>query len=315
MEKLGIISLGEAFVDYISIDSTNTKYQQLLGGATVNLAVRTSRLGIPTYYLCKLGTDDVSGFVEQEFKKEAINTEFSVHTQDKGICGVYVHINESGERYFHSYINPTPDKVLTKDELRRKVFKQAKIFYFGSGTLFHQESQRTTETALKFANESSNIIAFDANLRLKRWENEEHCRQTVCPFLKQVDIVKLAEDELNFLMETESLETGLEKIAKWKIPYLFVTMGSKGSIAVMEGNRVFVPAPLVNTIDTTGAGDAFMSGLLYCFHEKGWPANQTELTRYLQFANSIGAATTTEIGSLTANLDIEELKNNLIKFY
>jgi fructokinase len=85
-------------------------------------------------------------------------------------------------------------------------------------------------------------------------------------------------------------------------------MGSKGAFAVMNGNKVFVPAPTVYAIDTTGAGDAFMSALLYCFHENGMPSKLTQLTKYLQFSNSAGAAATTEIGSLTANFDIVELK-------
>ncbi|WP_052427606.1 carbohydrate kinase family protein [Neobacillus niacini] len=314
MEKQGVISLGEAFIDYISTDSTNTKFRQLLGGATVNLAVGTSRLVLPTYYLCKLGTDSISQFVEQEFNKEGVNLEFSVRTDTKKICGVYVHLTESGERNFHSYINTTPDEVLRDDELRRDVFEKTRIFYFGSGTLFQQKSKKTTETALKYAKEFSNLIAFDANLRLKRWESETHCRQTVVSFLKHANIVKLAEDELNFLMETNSLEGGLEKISKWDIPYLFITMGGKGACGVMNGNKVFIRAPKVDTIDTTGAGDAFMSGLLYCFHEKGMPAGKTELTEYLQFANRVGAAATTEIGSLTSSMDLMELKKHFKKW-
>ncbi len=313
MEKQGVISLGDAFVDYISTDSTNTKFRQLLGGASVNLAVGTSRLGLPTYYLCKLGIDPISQFVEQEFKKEGVNIEYSVRTDTKRICGVYVHLTESGERYFHSYINLTPDEVLTEDELKDEVFEKARIFYFGSGTLFQPKAKKTTETALIYAKEFSSLIAFDANLRLKRWESETHCRQTVVSFLQHANIVKLAEDELNFLMGTNSLEAGLEKISEWNIPYLFITMGGKGACGVMNENKVFVRAPKVHAIDTTGAGDAFMSGLLYCFHEKGMPAGQTELTEFLQFANRVGAQATTEIGSLTSSMDLAELKKHFKK--
>ncbi|MEH7274766.1 carbohydrate kinase family protein, partial [Neobacillus vireti] len=257
MEKQGVISLGEAFVDYISTDSTNTNFQRLLGGATVNLAVGTSRLGLPTYYLCKLGTDSIGQFVEQELKQEGVNLTFSVRTDTKRMCGVYVHLKETGERNFHSYINPTPDEVLREEELRRDVFEKTKILYFGSGTLFQQKSIKTTEAALKYAKEFSNLIAFDANIRLKRWESEEQCRQTVVSFLKHATVVKLAEDELNFLMETNSIEAGLGKISKLNIPYLFITMGGKGAYGVMNGDKVFIRAPKVDTIDTTGAGDAF----------------------------------------------------------
>lgn len=306
--KQGVISLGEPFVDYISTDSTNTKFRQLLGGATVNLAVGTSRLGLPTYFLCKLGTDSIGEFVEQELKKEGVNLKFSVRSAIKRMCGVYVHLTESGERNFHSYLNHTPEEVLTEKEIRREVFEKTRIFYFGSGTLFQQNSKKSTEAALKYAKESSNLIAFDANLRLKRWESEDHCRKTVISFLTHATIVKLAEEELNFLMETNSLEGGLEKISKWDIPYLFITMGGEGACGVMNGNKVTSLAPKVDAVDTTGAGDAFMSGLLYCFHEKGMPSGKTELTEYLQFANCVGAQATTQIGSLSSRMDLMELK-------
>ncbi|WP_180960134.1 carbohydrate kinase family protein [Neobacillus cucumis] len=308
MKKQGVISLGEAFVDYVAVDSKNTKFQRLLGGATVNVAAGTSRLGISTYYLCKLGDDEISQFVEQELMKEGVHTEFSVHTATKKVCGVYVHTNEDGERFFHSYINETPDEVLTAEELRKEIFEQTKIFYFGSGTLFLDQAKVTTETSLKYAKESGQIIAFDTNIRLKRWATEEKCRNTITYFLKEADIVKMAEDELYFLTKTDSFEEGLNKLSSLKIPYLFITMGGKGAYGVMSGEKVFVPAPKVNAVDTTGAGDAFMAALLYCFHEQGKPINPSQLTKYLHFANQVGAAATTKIGSLTADLNFDALK-------
>jgi fructokinase len=311
LKNQGVISLGEAFIDFISIDSTNTNYQQLLGGATVNVAVGTSRLGIPSYYLCKLGTDSNGLFVENELTKEKVDTDYCVRTSNKKICGVYVHINNSGERYFHSYINPTPDVVLTEEDLQRELFHSAKIFYFGSGTLFQAEAKKTTEKSLLYAKETDAIVAFDPNIRLMRWENEEICRKTVCSFLEEADIVKLADDELLFLTESKTLEEGLHKLSNWRIPYVFITMGKEGALAIHGGNRIHVPAKKVNVVDTTGAGDAFMSALLYCFHEKGMSAERIE--EYTQFANEIGASVTTEFGALTASVDFQVIKEKTFK--
>jgi fructokinase len=300
VKKQGVISLGEAFVDLISVDSTNTKYQQMLGGATVNVAAGVKRQGIPSYYLCKLGTNQPSAFVESELSKERIDTSFCVRTSGKDICMVYVHLDEIGERYFHKYINHTPDVVLTEHELDRKVFDMARIFYFGSGTLFHETSKRTTMTALKFAKEANTLISFDANLRLKRWDSESQCRRTVCSQLEQVDIVKLTEEELYFLTETDMIEDAMNIVSSYTIPYLFITLGSEGAIAIMNGRKVYVPSIEVDAIDTTGAGDAFMSALLYQFHEKGLPTDLLQLEKYTAYANRVAATTTTQIGSLTA---------------
>lgn len=298
MNKQGIISLGEAFIDKISIDETNSKFQQLLGGATVNVAVGTSRLGIPSYYLCKLGIDSNSLFIENQLKKEKVNTDYCRRTLNKKICQVQVYINQKGERYFNSYSNPTPEQVMLESELEKDLFTKAKIFYFGSGTLFQPNARQTTERAIMYAKDADTKVAFDPNIRLKRWENEDTCRRTVIPFLKKADIVKLAEEELLFLTETKRLEEGLDQLSKWQVPYSIITMGEEGSIAQYGKSRIHEPAKKVKVIDTTGAGDAFMSALLYYFHDKGM--HPEHLKDYLRFANKMGALATTEFGSLTA---------------
>ena len=298
LSKEGIISLGEAFVDLISTDQTNTRYRQFLGGATVNVAVGTSRFGIPSYYLCKLGTDENSLFVAEALKKENINIDYCVSSPEKKVCSVYIHLDENGDRYFHKYVNETPDEWLTVDELEKETFHAGKIFYFSSGTLFNDKARKTTEQALTYAEESQMLVAFDANIRLKRWESEEECRERVSSFLKRADLVKLTEDELLFLTETSTMEEGLVKISNLNIPFLFITMGEAGACVLHDGKRMNVPGIKVKAVDTTGAGDAFFAAVLSRFHEKGVPVDDVQLKEYVQFANKIGAIATTKIGSL-----------------
>ncbi|MFE8699199.1 carbohydrate kinase [Cytobacillus sp. FJAT-54145] len=298
MKKQGVTSIGEVIVDFIATDPFNTTYQQLLGGATVNVAVGIRRYNIPSYYLCCLGKDETSTFVREKLMSEDVNLSFcSLHPKKK-ICSVFVHLNPVGDRYFHSYINETPDEWITYEELRKDPFMSSKIFYFGSGTLFHPTARKTTELALHYALEEKMWVAFDTNIRLKRWESEGVCRETILSYIKKADIVKMAEDELLFLTETKTLEKGLELIAKMDIPYLFITKGKDGACAVHKNIIVQVPGIPVNTLDTTGAGDAFMAALLSCFHEKGIPKNEAGLTDYTNFANKAAAISTTKFGSL-----------------
>lgn len=298
MSKQGVISFGDAFIDFISLNPSNTNYQRFLGGATVNAAVWTSRLGSPSYYLTKLGLDEDSVFVEKELNKEKVNTDYCVTTSQKRICSVTVHLTKDGERVFHSYDNPMPDILLAADELEAELFKKAKIFYFGSGTLFHETAKNTTNRAIEYAREHDCLVAFDTNIRLKRWESEELCRQTVLTFLKRADIVKMAEEELFFLTETNTLEQGLEKLAQAEVPYLFITMGGDGAGAVHDGRSVVIPGVKVEAVDTTGAGDAFMAAILSRFHEFGVPKDDSQLEEYVRFANEVGARATTSIGSI-----------------
>ncbi|WP_318503363.1 PfkB family carbohydrate kinase [Bacillus sp. T3] len=260
--------------------------------------MRISRSGLPSYYLCKLGLDENSDFAEKELKKEQVNINFCVHTPQKKACCVYVHLNEVGDRYFHAYINETPDEWLTSSELHEDPFQAGKIFYFGSGTLFHSTAKSTTEQALNYARKYKNIVAFDTNIRLKRWDSEENCRDTILTYIRKADIVKMAEDELLFLTEAKTINEGLMQLKKWDIPFLFITRGSDGAEVLHGGKTITVPGLKVNSIDTTGAGDAFLSTILYCFHEKGIPQNDHQLKEYLEIANEVGAKSTTKLGSL-----------------
>ncbi|WP_077214849.1 carbohydrate kinase family protein [Bacillus dakarensis] len=302
--KNGIISYGEAFVDYISVDSSNQNFQKYIGGTTLNVAVGVRRLGSPSYYLCKLGEDEVSFFIKNELNKEDVNLEYSVESGQKKICGVYVHLNDDGERYFHSYENESPDEQLLVSELHEELFRKAKLFYFGSGTLFHEISRQTTKAAVELAQKHGTLVAFDPNIRMKRWESEQKCRAAIMEMLPNVDLLKIAEEELLFLTETLTVEDGLKQLADYGIPYVWVTLGEKGALAVHGGVELHVPAMKVKAVDTTGAGDAFMAGILHCIHSKGLPEDSAALKRYTEYGNDLGGKAASVVGALTVSKEL-----------
>lgn len=308
--KKGVISYGEAFVDYISQDLLNRNYQMYLGGTTINVAVGVRRIGTPVSYLCKIGTDSISQFVNGELDKEKVNREFCIESNLKKICGVYVHLNEEGERSFHSYVNETPDEQLLESELSEELFQTSRIFYFGSGTLFHPTAYKTTNSAISLSHKHKTLIAFDPNIRMKRWESEEKCRLTITSVLPKVSILKLSEEELLFLMEVSTVEEGIRKLSFHKIPYVWVTFGEKGALVLHQNKEIFVKGTKAQTVDTTGAGDAFMAGILHSIHSKGLPVTEESLKEYTEYANQLGALATTKFGALTAlspklNVEVE----------
>ncbi|WP_141432244.1 carbohydrate kinase family protein [Bacillus sp. 03113] len=315
MKKQGILSFGDAFVDYIATDLSNKSFETYLGGTTINVATGVARLGIPTSYICKLGMDKVSHFVEEELTKEKVDIHYSVKTPTKKICGVYVHLNEEGDRYFHSYMNETPDEVLKVEDLNPAPFEQAKIFYFGSGTLFHEQARKATEKALELAKKYQTLISFDSNIRMKRWKSEEECRQTILPFLDKIDILKISEDELFFLTETKSLVAAFKELEIYQIPYVFITLGEKGTYTVSSNGKAIEPAQKIEALDTTGAGDAFMSGILACFHEKGAPTSLADLKKYAKIGNAMGTWVSTQMGALPPLPSNKDFYEKIVKNY
>lgn len=300
MAQKGILSLGDAFIDFVSRTSDNIIFDRNLGGASVNVAVHISRFGIPSCYITKLGIEEDSKFVEEEMQKEQINLDESVRTSTKKISKVFVHLDAFGERHFHNYENETPDEVVLETDIKGQSFENKSIFYFGSGTLFHPLARAATKKAISLAKEKGLLIAFDANIRLKRWNRKEECRQVIRELLPLVDVLKLSKEELCFLMEVDTVEQGMEQLANFHVPFQLVTLGEKGAIGCLLElqEKVYVSAEEVTVIDTNGSGDAFMATILYYIHEKGFPNTKEEMVNYIGHANKLGAMVATKKGSL-----------------
>ena len=158
------------------------------------------------------------------------------------------------------------------------------------------------------AKDKGAIIAIDANIRPLRWESEEICRETITAFFEDADILKLTDEELFFLTETTTIEDGLAKLDELLVPIVLVTVGGDGAFAVLNGEITHVPVDRIVPVDTTGAGDAFMAGVLRYVHFNGLPTINEDLVSCVAFGNKLGALAATKAGALTALPSYEEIK-------
>lgn len=312
LDKEFILVYGDAFVDYIANDKTNTSFTKFLGGATINVAAGISRIGAPSALITITGDDETSEFCRQEIAKEGVNLDFAVFDEKKRVSGVYVHLTENCERVFKDYVDETPNLQVTPEQLNEEAFKRASILNVCSGTMFEETALKTTRTAVDMAKDKGAIIAIDANIRPLRWESEDICRETVASFFEDADILKLTDEELFFLTETTTIEEGLQKLDELLVPIVLITVGAEGAYAVLNGEIIHVPVDRVVPVDTTGAGDAFMAGVLRYVHFNGLPTVKEDLVSCVAFGNKLGAMAATKAGALTALPSYEEIKH-LIK--
>lgn len=310
-DKDFILVYGDAFVDYIANDQTNTSFTKYLGGATINVAAGISRIGAPSALITITGDDETSEFCRQEIAKEGVNLEYSIYEPVKRVSGVYVHLTENCERVFKDYVDETPTLQVTPEQLNEAAFKRASIFQVCSGTMFEPTAYATTRAAVDMAKEKGAIIAIDANIRPLRWSSEQFCRDTITSFFEDADILKLTDEELFFLTETDTLEEGLAKLDELLVPIILITVGAEGAYAVLNGEVTHVPVEKVVPVDTTGAGDAFMAGVLRYVHFNGLPTVPGDLMKCVAFGNKLGAFAATKAGALTALPHYEDIKNLL----
>lgn len=308
-KKEFVLLYGDAFVDFISNDRTNTKFTKFLGGTTVNVAAGVARIGAPAALITLTGDDEVSEFVRQEITKEGVNLDYAKLIPEKRVTSVDVHLLEGNERMFTNYIDETPDLQVESHHLEKEAFEKASVFSFCSNTMFHPIALETTKKAVEMAIEHGALLAMDANIRPLRWESPQQCHDTIAQFLSKADLLKVADEELLFLMETESIEEGIQKlVAQYDIDVIMVTLGANGAYVVMNGETRHVPSIEITCVDTTGAGDAFMSGMLRQVHLNGMPKTMDEAFDYVYFANQLGAMAATKPGAITAMPRLSEIQ-------
>ena len=307
LTKKFVLIYGDVFVDYIADDQTNTQFTKYLGGATVNVAAGVARLGASSSFITISGDDETSEFVRKELTAEGVDLTFAQMVPEKRVSGVYVHLTENNDRHFHTYVDETPDLQVDFSSLKKEAFQQASFFHFCSGTLFHPTARKTTRDIVDQMEKSQVLLSFDANIRPLRWESEELCRETICSFFNQVDILKLTEEELFFLTETKTREEGIRKLRDYQIPVVLITVGAEGTYVVIDEETIHVNVEKVIPVDTTGAGDAFMAGILSKINLNGKPKTKEEWIDYVSFGNRLGAICATKPGALSAMPRLAEL--------
>ncbi|RBP05310.1 aminoimidazole riboside kinase [Rossellomorea aquimaris] len=312
--KKGIISLGEVLIDFIPLDKHNTTYQKSPGGAPANVAVGLARLDARSTFLGKVGDDVLGKFLQETLQEYGVRTNQMLLTPDVRTGVVFVTNGEDGERSFDFYIDPSADRFLQVNDIDEEDFLTHKILHFGSISMISSPAKEATHHAVKVAKENGLLVSYDPNLRLGLWDSEENARETIKSMLSEADVLKISEEELEFITGEKEIESGVAKLRAYNIPFLIITMGAEGSYVYVGDARQYVPAMKVKAVDTTGAGDAFVSGILYSIHEfKGDISSLSieEAARMAGFAAVSGALAASTKGAMTALPSLEEVNHHL----
>ncbi|CCU80685.1 Fructokinase [Halanaerobium saccharolyticum subsp. saccharolyticum DSM 6643] len=307
----GVITLGEALIDFTPLDDQNMDFRKNPGGAPANVAVALSRLGVDVSFVGKVGNDVLGNFLAKKLQSENVNIENLVLTDEAKTAITFVTLDEDGDRSFDFYIDPSADRFLREDEIDAKLFEQNKIYHFGSISLIDEPARSATKKGIELAHQNEMLISYDPNLREMLWDSLDEAKEIILSVMDQVDIVKVSEEELEFLTGETDIEKGAEILeAEYDIPVLFITCGSKGSYYYLN-DLGFVEAFKVDAVDTTGAGDAFMSGVLYNFNQADLKMTEIDnkfLEKTLKFANYSGSLAASASGAMAALPTLEEVR-------
>lgn len=287
---------GDAVVDLIP-DGEN-HYLKCAGGAPANVAVGVSRLGVEAGFIGRVGNDPLGQFMKDVLAAEKVSTDNMILDDAHRTSTVVVGL-DNGERSFTFMVNPSADQFLEVGDLPE--FKQGDFLHCCSIALLNDPSRSTTIEAIRRIKNAGGFVSFNPNLRESLWKSLDEMKTVVNSVVAMADILKFSEEELTLLTDKATLEEATQAItAQYPEKLIIITLGKDGAIYHLNGLSKVVAGKALKPVDTTGAGDAFVSGLLAGLAQVSDWKNEDVLTDVIRKANASGALATTAKGAMSA---------------
>jgi fructokinase len=313
MKETDVTALGELLIDFTENGMSgqgNPLFEANPGGAPCNVLAMLTKLGHKTAFIGKVGKDFFGTQLKAAIEEAGISAQALLMDEQVHTTLALVHTFPDGDRDFSFYRNPGADMMLNEQEIPKDLIQNSKLFHFGTLSMTHEGVRKATKKAVQIAEDAGCLISFDPNLRPPLWNSMDEAREQVLYGLKHCHILKISDNEIQWLTGKEDYTEGVAQInSQYEIPLVLVSMGKEGSRAYYKGKMVeAAPFLRTDTIETTGAGDTFCGCVLHYLLVHGIDAlSEDNLKEMLTFANCAASIVTTRKGALRVMPEKEEV--------
>ena len=228
------------------------------GGAPLNVAIHLIKNGLHPTLISKTGTDKMGDRLVGFLEKSGLNTAAIQKDTELPTSEVLVHLDENKNATYEICEPVAWDNITINSEILNSA-KNSGLIIYGS---LAARNKTTRNTLFRILEESTASRLVDINLRAPY-----DSRDWIEELLHISDFVKLNDDELIKITGWHNKNGNEEELIHWlsdyfKCPTVCVTRGSKGAILFI--NNIFYSHAgfKVNAVDTVGAGDSFLAGLV-----------------------------------------------------
>jgi fructokinase len=266
-----------------------------LGGGALNVAVNLTNLGVDASMISAVGNDELGENTLTEIRSRGLKTD-SIQVNDHLTGLVEVELDDRGVPSYVIHQDRAWDNITATDSAK-EVLADADITVFGSLSLRNEVSSNSIKALL------SNFNGFkilDVNFR-----KPFYSKHLIEQLLGYADLLKVNDEEIEEIAEWFGLDSDYQSsIPKlcdmFGIGKAIITLGEDGSAFYTDGTFHLHQRFDVKVVDTVGAGDAFLSGVIYSL------INDKSPDELLQFANAMGAFVAGSKGA-TPSLSLEQV--------
>ena len=285
--------LGDAVVDLLP--ESDGRLLPCPGGAPANVAVGIARLGGTSGFIGRVGDDPFGALMQRTLLTEGVDITYLKQDEWHRTSAVLVDLNDQGERSFTFMVRPSADLFLETTDL--PCWRHGEWLHLCSIALSAEPSRTSAFTAMTAIRHAGGFVSFDPNIREDLWQDEHLLRLCLRQALQLADVVKLSEEEWR-LISGKTQNCALAK--EYEIAMLLVTKGAEGVVVCYRGQVHHFAGMSVNCVDSTGAGDAFVAGLLTGLSSTGLSTDEREMRQIIDLAQRCGALAVTAKGAMTA---------------
>lgn len=310
-----VLCFGEALIDFLNFNDVDDdllslkEYRQYPGGAPANAAVAVAKLNGNALFAGQVGQDNFGDFLEESLKKYNVDTSLVRRHESANTALAFVMLDETGDRSFTFFRQNTADVLFPEIAIHAEWFEKDTILHFCSNTLTQSNIAKCTQTLVKKARNAEALVSFDVNLRHNLWAAGSADRDIVNQLVEISDLIKYSKDELEYLANGDSLSY-IQNTLEAGVQLIIVTDGQNDvHIYSQQGNTVISP-PIVEAIDTTAGGDAFIGAFLYGLSvaDKIELADLSKISRLVTFATHCGGLAVTRPGAFPALPTFDEVE-------
>lgn len=315
---IDVVALGELLIDFATVGTDADGYPTMAahpGGAPANFLATLTKFGAKTALIGKVGSDTFGKLLIGTLDTASIDTRGIVVTDDVFTTLAFVTFNEAGDRKFSFARKPGADTQLRFEELDLSLIDAAKVFHFGTLSLTDEPARSATYQAVAYAKSKDKLITYDPNLRKPLWNDLEEAKQQVEWGLSQADVIKISDEEVDFLWRLGPREGAKKILQETDAKLIFVTCGAEGCWYQNQKSSGMIPGlSNIQVIDTTGAGDIFGgSALARILHIGKRPEDldEAELRDIVFFACTAAGLSTTKSGGIPSIPSAQEVKRRM----
>ena len=237
---IDVVALGELLIDFATQSTDSDGYPTMAahpGGAPANFLAALTKFGAKTALIGKVGHDTFGSLLVNTLRSAGIETKGLVVTEDVFTTLAFVTFDAQGDRKFAFSRKPGADTCLSFEEIDLSLIDEARVFHFGTLSLTDEPARTATQKCVSYAKQAGKLITYDPNLRKPLWRDLETAKQQLLWGLSQADVVKISDEEVEFLFGMTPEEGAAHILANYGVKLVFVTCGAHGCFFKNEKQR------------------------------------------------------------------------------